>query len=84
MACVRSITNWPAVSRRNTEALGETWGLFLSEVSMSLIWQMKPPVVPYVHQEYPKYVGEVVVQNADEEAALLKASKQKPKRDTDK
>ena len=51
---------------------------------MSLIWQMKPPVVPYVHQEYPKYVGEVVVQNADEEAALLKASKQKPKRDTDK
>jgi hypothetical protein len=34
------------------------------------LWPHKPPP-PYVHQEYPKFVGEKIVHNAEEEAALL-------------
>lgn len=51
---------------------------------MSLVWQNKPPEVPYVHQEFPKWIGDVVVQNADEEAALLKASKKQKRTEADK
>ncbi|WP_161596259.1 hypothetical protein [Rhodanobacter glycinis] len=28
----------------------------------------------YVYQEYPKWVGDVIVQDADEEAALLESA----------
>jgi hypothetical protein len=50
---------------------------------MSLIWQNKPPEMPYVHQEYPKWIGPVIVHNADEEAALAKAAKPKATRTTE-
>lgn len=40
---------------------------------MSLIWQNKAPEAPYVYQEYPKWIGEALVQTAEEEAALLGA-----------
>lgn len=46
---------------------------------MSSLWPHKPPP-PYVHQEYPKFVNDKIVHNADEEAALLKASKTPRKR----
>jgi hypothetical protein len=35
-------------------------------------WPHKPPV-PYVHQEYPKFVNDRIVLSAEEEAALLGA-----------
>jgi hypothetical protein len=35
-------------------------------------WPHKPPV-PYVHQEYPKWVNERIVHSAEEESALLGA-----------
>lgn len=40
---------------------------------MSLIWQNQPDEPPYVYQEYPKWIGEALVQDAGEEAALLGA-----------
>jgi hypothetical protein len=35
--------------------------------------QNTPPVPPYEYQEYPKWVGDRIVQNAAEEEALLAA-----------
>lgn len=40
---------------------------------MALIWQNKEPEAPYVFQEYPKWIGEALVADAAEEAALLGA-----------
>jgi hypothetical protein len=40
---------------------------------MALIWQNQPDEVPYVYQEYPKWISGAVVEDAAEEAALLGA-----------
>jgi hypothetical protein len=58
--------------------LVKSQGAFSFEDRMSL-WPHKPPP-PYVHQEYPKFVGDKIVHSAEEEAALLKASKTPRKR----
>ncbi len=42
---------------------------------MSLINQGQPAEKPYEYQEYPKWIGDKLVQNADEEEALLAAQK---------
>lgn len=46
--------------------------------------QNKQHDVPYTHQEYPKWVGDIVVQDEQEENAVLKAAKKTKRSDADK
>lgn len=38
------------------------------------ITNQKPPEPPYEYQEYPKWVGDKIVQTAEEEEALLRGT----------